>query len=673
MLLASTLSVLALAATSTAPPSPNIDWKLSSEQLASLCQAEFSLVRSRVKSVLDPTGPAAPLDRVLAVETAVANLDEAISIAYVLQQHDDPKVRDAAHACTDGRLTFSVELASNPSLYAAATAAQSSARSAANRMLAQRYAEEGRHGGAALDPKARGELTALLDQIHTLESAFIRTLEEDQAKASIEVSPEEAASLPASFFKTLKKTPSGKGYLVPVGLSTNELVLKNLRPSAARERYQRVFYALGGAANVERLKKVLALRREAAKKLGFNSWAESRTATASARTPERALALVREVDTALLPRARSEVAALAALKQKAGEPGPFSAWDYTFYEARLEQTTFAVDPEVVRQYFPIDVVIPAMIGIFEELLGLKFEKLPLGSGWAADVTGYAVRDATSGALLGWCFLDIAPNPNKLTRPSAGTLRLGRTLPSGGRVLPIALIGGNGPAAAPGERALFTHQGVVEMFHEFGHMMHGLLYAGPHASLAGLVGRADFVEAPSQFFEPWAWDGAILRRVSRHVRTNQPLPEDLANLLGKLRRVSAGVFWSRQAFLAAYDLELNGPAEVKDPTALWHERWAQMTALPVFAGSIPEASFLPEMGGYDSTYYGYLWSRVWAMDMGSAFQKAGLTNREVGMRYRRMVLEPGASAEPEALITGFLGRPPQPDAFYEELGLTRAKP
>jgi len=670
MLLVSTLSALTLAA---APPGPGIDWKLTSEQLTSLCQAETSLVRSRVKSALDATGPATPLDRLLAVETAVATLDEAFATTYPLSQSDDPKLRDAAHTCIDGRRAFQVELASNPALYAAATAAQSSARSAANRMLAQLYAEEGRHGGAALDPKSRAELTALLDQINATEAAFVRALEEDQAKTTIEVSPDEAATLPASFFKTLKKAPAGKGSLVPVGLSTSELVLKNLRPTSARERYLRAYSNIGGQANIDRLKKVLSLRREAAKKLGFKSWAESRLETASAKTPERALALAREVDVALLPRARSEVAALAALKQKAGEPGPLAPWDYAFYEARLEQTSFAVDPEVVRQYFPIDAVIPAMIGVFEELLSLKLDPLPPGSGWATDVTGYAVKDTASGAVLGWCYLDIAPNPNKFTRPASGTIRLGRTLPSGGRVLPVAVISGNGPAAAAGERALFTHQGVVEMFHELGHMMHALLNAAPHASLAGIVGRADFVEAPSQLFEPWAWDGKILRRVSRHVRTGEPLPAETAELLGKLRRVSAGAFWSRQAFLATYDLELNGPVEVSDPVALWFERWGQMTALPGLPGTVPPASFLPEMGGYDSTYYGYLWSRVWAMDMASAFQKQGLTNPAVGMRYRRTVLEPGATAEPEALITTFLGRPPRPDAFYEELGITRAKP
>src|SRR6185295_8048573 len=504
-------------------------------------------------------------------------------------------------------------------------------------------------------------------------AAFVRALEEDQAKATIEVSPEEAASLPASFLKTLKKTPGGKGYLVPVGLSTNELVLKNLRPSTARERYARAYYTLGGPANIDRLKKALSLRREAAKKLGFKSWAESRLETASAKTPERALALAREVDAALLPRARSEVAALAALKQQAGEPGPFAPWDYLFYEARLEQANFSVDPELVRQYFPIDAVMPAIIGVFEELLGLKLDPLPPGSGWAQDVTGYAVKDAASGALLGWCYLDIVPNPNKFTRPSSGPIRLGRALPGGGRVLPVAVISGNGPSAAAGERALFTHQGVVEMFHEFGHMMHALLHAAPHATLAGIVGRPDFIEAPSQLFEPWAWDGKIIRRVSRHVRTGEPLPTEAAEVLGKLRRLSVGAFWSRQAFLATYDLELNGPAEVSDPVALWFELWGQMTALPGLPGTVPPASLLPEMGGYDATYYGYLWSRVWAMDMASMFQKQGLTNPAVGMRYRRTVLEPGATAEPEALITTFLGRPPKPDAFYEELGLARAKP
>ncbi|HYV49259.1 MAG TPA: M3 family metallopeptidase [Myxococcaceae bacterium] len=668
-----TTALILLSATPPPPPTrPGIDWKRTPDQIASTCKSELARARSRVKAALatddkSSAGPP-PLERLIAVETAAADLQEALGPDWMLASVAPPPLRGAAEACMKSLEGFTVELGANPTLYTAALAARKSAESTADRALAQRYVERGRQGGAALDPQARAQLTSLLDQIHQLESEFTHATDEDQLKAAIDLSPEEAASLPPSFAKTLKK--SGKSVRVPADPSTRDLVLRNLRPSSARERYVRALYQSGGSANMDRLQRVLALRRQAARLLGYLSWAEYRLETTSVRTPERARPMARQLGTALFPRARAEVATLAALKTAAGEPGPFALWDYAFYESRFEESSFAVDPEAVRQYFPLDVVVPAALGVFEQVLGLRFEPVQLASAWAPGVTGYAVKDAASGALLGWCYLDLEAREGKPLFSASFPIRLGRSLPGGGRVLPVAAIFGSAPRAAPGERALFGHPAVVALFHELGHLAHALLAAAPYASLNGPQGgRADFVEAPSQLFEAWAWDPATLRRVSRHVRTGEPLPEALAQKLAGLRRASAGVTWTRQVFLALYDLQINGPAEVKDPTALWSDLWGKTTPLTTVPGGVPEASLLQEVNGYDGLYFGYTWSRIWAQDMATAFQRGGLTNPEVGLRFRRTVLEPGATAEPEALLRSFLGRPVRTDAFFDWLGLS----
>ncbi|HZN92815.1 MAG TPA: M3 family metallopeptidase, partial [Myxococcales bacterium] len=563
--------VLLSAAAAAAPPSssppppagPGIDWKRSAGQVTSICKAELARGRARVKAALAVDGKSKvnppPLERLIAVETAVAEMDEAMTSAWVLSTSPDASVRAAAAACGKSHDAFSVELRADPALYAVAAASQSSAQTTADRALAQRYMESGRRGGAALDPRARAELTALLDQIHQLESDYVRALGDSQAKAFVDLSAEEAASLPPSFAQTLKK--AGKGFKIPVSFATGELVLKNLRSGAARERYLRAYFQLGGAANVDRLKRVLALRRRAAQRLGYLSWAEYRLDGTSARTPERALPMVRGLGAALLPRAKAELKALAALKTAEGEPGPFTHRDYPFYRARFEQSSFAVDPEEVRQYFPVDVVVPAALGVFEQVLGLRFEPVEQAPAWAPGVLLYAVKDAASGALLGWCYLDVQPREGKAALPSASlAARLGRALPGGDRVLPVTVIFTNVAAVAPGERALFTHQGVVELFHELGHMAHSVLSTAPYASLSGALVRPDFVEAPSQLFEAWAWDPAVLRRVSRHVRTGEPLPQALAEKLAGLRRASVGVDWTRRVFGGIWDLEINGPSE-----------------------------------------------------------------------------------------------------------------
>jgi thimet oligopeptidase len=170
-------------------------------------------------------------------------------------------------------------------------------------------------------------------------------------------------------------------------------------------------------------------------------------------------------------------------------------------------------------------------------------------------------------------------------------------------------------------------------------------------------------------ENWIWQPSILKKVSSHVTTGQPLPDELIAQLLASRHAADGIFWTRQAFLGVYDLTLHTSGPKVDATRLWFQLMPELTPLPPPAGTLPDASFLPIMGGYDARYYGYAWSRVYAQDMFTVFQQGGLESPEVGMRYRREILEPGGTVEPDTLLENFLGRPVRYDAFYEELGLT----
>jgi thimet oligopeptidase len=249
------------------------------------------------------------------------------------------------------------------------------------------------------------------------------------------------------------------------------------------------------------------------------------------------------------------------------------------------------------------------------------------------------------------------------------LRAGRRLPDGSYQQPISSIIGNGPASEPGKPALFSHRDLIEFFHEFGHLMHTTLSTAPHASLYGANVRGDFAEAPSQMLENWMWQPSILKKVSSHVTSGQPLPDALIEKLLARKHSTDGIFWTRQAFLGVFDLTIHSSGTQVDSTRLWFSLMPQLTLLPPPpAGTLPDASFLPIMGGYDAGYYGYVWSRVYAQDMFTAFQKGGLDNPEVGLRYRREILEPGGTAEPEDLLSNFLGRSVRSDAFYEELGI-----
>ncbi len=649
----------------TAPSTPDIDWRLSPERIASSCKAELQKARTRVRAAA--AQEAVSLEAGLgAIETAIADMHDALVAHKLLASvSPDKAVRDASARCNDDVAAFSVEVSANPAIYARALAAKARATKQADKQLATLYIEAGRRAGAHLDAAARNELTRLSDRLNRLQTAFMQALGDD--RSMIEISKAEAASLPPAFVATLEARKAG--FVVPVDLRTFDHFMKNEASSVARKRYLDTFFRRGGEANVRRVKQAIALRDRIARRLGFDNWAAYQLETKMAKTPARALALLHEVDARLLPRARAELATLAALKAEQGDPTPFAAWDYPYYQEQLEQTRHAVSTEELRQYFPADKVIPAVLGLYQTLLGVSFQEIQPTEAWAPGVQQYAITDSTSGAPIGRFFLDLSPRPGKYLRPANFPLRAGRRLPDGSYQQPISSIIGNGPASEPGKPALFSHRDLIEFFHELGHLMHTTLSTAPYSSLYGANVRGDFAEAPSQMLENWMWQPSILKKVSSHVTSGQPLPDALIEKLLARKHAADGIFWTRQAFLGVYDLMIHSLGTQVDSTRLWFSLMPQLTPLPPPpAGTLPDASFLPIMGGYDAGYYGYVWSRVYAQDLFTAFQKGGLENPEVGLRYRREILEPGGTVEPEDLLINFLGRPARSDAFYEDLGL-----
>ena len=286
-----------------------------------------------------------------------------------------------------------------------------------------------------------------------------------------------------------------------------------------------------------------------------------------------------------------------------------------------------------------------------------------------DVLEYEIVDGDNGKSLGWFYLDLVPRPSRFLRPVAGILRAGRQV-GGEYSLPIGAIMGNTPPSEPGKPSLLSHRDVVDLFHEFGHLLHATLSTAPYEALNGLNARGDFLEAPSQMFENWAWQPAILEQISRDVETGRRLPRELAEQLVASRHSFNGATWTRQVLFAVYDLTLHTSGARVDATATWFKLTRELTALPPVPGTAPEAGFIFLMGGYDAGYYGYLWSKVAAQDLFSAFESGGIENPEVGRRFRREVLEPGATMEPDQLLRTFLGRPASDVSFRRSLGLER---
>jgi len=667
--LAAMLAVAAPAAAAALPAYTGIDWHLTPRQIGTSCDAAIAQTKARMARVEAKLGstPAENLQKLIQVETIQADFSDAL-ISQTLMQEVSPakSVRDASTVCNTKTSNYGVEVAADPKLYHIALSALSAKNlSAADRKLAQIYLENGRASGAGLDDAKRAEASKMFDRINDLERDF--GLELSNENITVTVSAADAADLPAALVATSKRTPAG--YAIAVNESTVTPFLTNERDAAARKRFYVAYNTRGGPKNVQRLEQAVAIRARLAPLLGFKTWAAYKLNTQMAKDATRVVDFLTTIDTKLLPKARAEVATLAALKRSEGGKGPFERWDYSYYETQLEKTKYAVDPNVVRQFFPVDHVISSIFKIYETLLSVNFQEIKPADAWAPGVREYAIVDDATRRPIGWLYFDLFPRPGKYDWFANFPLRPGRVLPDGSYQRPVTSIIGNWPLPAPGKPALLSHHDVVAFFHEFGHAMHSSLSTARYETLYGTNVRLDFVEAPSQMLENWMWQPSILKLVSSNVTTGKPLPDDLIKKMIALRHVNQGYLSTTEAFFGLYDMRIHTTPPPLDATATWRRMETQDTAMPVVPGTYFEASFGHLMGGYDAGYYGYLWSKVYAQDMFTVFQRAGLLSPIAGMRYRKDILQPGATYEPDVLVRNFLGRPLNYDAFYKYFGIT----
>jgi thimet oligopeptidase len=345
--------------------------------------------------------------------------------------------------------------------------------------------------------------------------------------------------------------------------------------------------------------------------------------------------------------------------------GELQAYDWRYYGNRIRLRDYGIDPMEVAAYFPLAAVLDGMFDLTGEVFGLKYRRVEAPT-WHPDVQTYAIEDAGSGETIAHFHMDLFPREGKFSHAAAFPLVQGRLLPDGTYQKPVSAIVANMTKPTTTQPSLLQHSEVVVLFHEFGHILHQTLTRAEVTRFAGSETETDFVEAPSQIMENWTWEPEVLQRFARHHKTGEPIPPDLVSRMVAARNLNIGITTLRQIQLGMLDLELHGPAPEKDLDEITR-RINEVTLLPYQEGTFFPASF-GHMFGYDAGYYGYLWSEVFGDDMWSRFAEEGVTNPEVGMAYRREILEKGGSADGSDLLKGFLGREPSNLAFLRKLGI-----
>lgn len=426
----------------------------------------------------------------------------------------------------------------------------------------------------------------------------------------------------------------------------------------------------GGKKNLKTIQDLVVLRKKISSILGYKHHADMRTENRMAKTGENASKFQEMLLAKLAPLAKKDVATLKEYAKTIGIK-KVEHYDMSFVATSLKKKTFDLDPETTRSYFPLDHVRTEMFALAENLFGLTINEAPIKL-WHKDVKMFEVQDKTDkNSLIGYFAMDMFPRMGKFGHAAMFDVIVGRETKWGSdtHIAPVSSMVCNFPAPSKKTPSLLSIGEVETLFHEFGHCLHMTLSTSRHESQAGANVAWDFVETPSQMMENWVWNKEMLSNLSKHYKTGNNMPKDMIAriLAGKTFQNAYG--YSRQIIMGKLDMDLH-TGKVTDASKAY-----RMMNKKYFGIELPEKETLFPAGfghlvGYDAGYYSYLWALVYACDAFSEFQTKGnkniMKNKEVGMRWRKEVLEKGSSEDEMKLIKNFLGRAPNQKAFLKEV-------
>jgi Zn-dependent oligopeptidase len=565
--------------------------------------------------------------------------------------HPDETIRDAARGCEQEVARFYSDLALDREMYDALAAVELAGPDAdadTSRFLAHTLRDY-RRAGVDKSPEIRARLKQLDEELTKLGQQFSKNISEDVRAIEL-ADPARLGGLPQDFVAAHRPGPGGTIRITTDYPDYNPFMTYASDDAARRELYI-AFRSRGDQHNEAVLTDILVRRAEKASLLGYANWADYVTADKMIKTGDAAATFLEKVWKLAEPRAREDYAELLrqlrTIDATASEVGD---WQKVWLENLVKKERYEVDASEVRQYFPYDRVLAGLLEITSEIFDLRYVAVADAEVWHPSVVVYdVVRGATK---LGRIYLDMHPRDGKYKHAAQFPLKDGVRdvqLPEG-----VLVCNFTDPAAS--QPALMEHDDVVTMFHEFGHLMHHVL--GGHqawVTQSGVATEWDFVEAPSQMFEEWAWTHATLARFARHHETGAIIPEALVDKMRRADKFGLGTATVQQIFYAAISLGFHraDPAKL-DQLAEVQRLQKHYTPFRYVPGTKFHASF-GHLVGYSAMYYTYQWSLVIAKDLLTPFEASGLMAKDLTFAYRDKVLAPGGSRDAADLVRDFLGR------------------
>ncbi len=634
----------------TTPPAPTLS---EAEKFAEECAMGLNLAKQQLPGILAVEGVRTKENLLLPYNTMSLQIERSMAMAGLMDAvHPDKGVREAAKACEQETATFVGELSLNPKLYAAFTQVDTKGFDADTKRLVEKTLSEFRRAGVDKDEATRKRLKEIDEELVKLGQSFGKNIVDDVR--SIEVA--DVALLKGLPEDYITAHPANKSGNIVITTAYPDMVplLQYADNGDIRKELYIAAKSRAGATNEPVLAAILKLRHEKATILGYANWADYVTADKMMKSGKKAEAFIARVVKTAKKRARKDYKELLSWKKENLDKRAKSVadWEKGYIENKVKAANYSFDPQEVRPYFPYAQVQAGLLDITAKIYGIEYKAVTDAKTWHQDVSVFDVMQ--SGTKIGRIYLDMHPRDDKYGHAAQFTLRSGVK----GVQVPEGVLVCNfpNPRTSKGP-ALMEHGDVTTMFHEFGHLMHHIL-GGQHEWIAqsGVSTEWDFVEAPSQMFEEWAWNYDTLKTFAKHYKTGEVLPEETVQRMRKADSFGLGIATVQQMFYAAISLQFHkiNPNKLK-MLATVKRLQKKYTPFAYVEGTNFHTNF-GHLNGYSAIYYTYMWSLVIAKDLLTPFEKHGLMNTEWTYKYRDTILAPGGSKDAAVLVQDFLGRP-----------------
>ena len=618
------------------------------------------------------------------------DIEEMLSRAWSQVGHmnsvvNSPELREAYNASLPKLTDFYSDLGQDERLYAKFRTLRNSEEfntlNDAQQKIIENELRDFRLGGAELPEEEKIRFKAIQESLSKITTKFEENLLDtvnDFAYFVLDIS--ELKGTPEDVIQAAQEAATAEakeGYKFTLHFPSYMPVLQYCENRNLRELLYRAYatraseFGKSDWDNTPLIKEILKLRREAAQLLGYKSYAEMSLATKMADTPAEVTSFLDGLAQRAKPFARSDMQELTQYASKLGI-NEMQAWDIAFVSEKLREDKYAFSDQEVKQYFPEAQVLLGLFKVVETIFGVHVKKVQAPV-WHSDAAFYEIGDK-HGKVIGQFYLDLYARNNKRGGAWMDEAITRRKQAKNNIVTPVAYLTCNFSAPVGNKPALFTHDEVITMFHEFGHGLHHMLTQVDDYGVSGIKGvEWDAVELPSQFMENFCWEWDVIRHMTKHVETGASLPRELFDKMVAAKNFQAGMQTVRQIEFSLFDMRLHdefNPDEKSTALDLIEQVRDEVAVVrPPKWNRFPNGFSHIFAGGYAAGYYSYKWAEVLSADAYSMFEENGVLCAETGQRFWHEILAKGGSRPALESFVAFRGRAPDIEALLRHNGMT----